>query len=43
MPRLENPNSDADKSIENEKEKPEHIPTSEEVLSLFKDLLILNN
>ncbi len=39
MPRLENPDSAADKSIENEKGKPEHVPTLEEVLSLFKKLV----
>lgn len=38
MPRLENSDSDTGKSIENEKEKPEYIPTPEEVLSLFEIL-----
>ena len=39
MPRLENPDSTAGKSIEDEKEKPEYIPTSEEVFSLFEELV----
>lgn len=39
MPRLENPDSDTGKLIENKEKKPEHIPASEEVLSLFKELV----